>query len=189
MIPSLSRPIYSFIEDLYKTDETFHSALSRAREAYPNLPSQPVSSFDVVNRFTGEVLGDSQPDYLEEWLIEHQNPIERLVAPQGIERPYSAEAELRDAYRHYYGSLESARDIGFFPALVAGVGHELEGIIKKDPHRETIQDLINNFLGLKSYITGEELPMEELHYREPHKALDALIKLYDKKSPPAESYY
>ena len=95
----------------------------------------------------------------------------------------SAEVDARDAYRHYTGALEGAKKAGFFPSLLAGVGHELENLweVRKNPRnygkaaQATYQDIINNFLGLKDYVTGNVRDPKDLYYLSDEKEIAPIV--------------
>ncbi|MGH7452997.1 MAG: DUF6973 domain-containing protein, partial [bacterium] len=52
-----------------------------------------------------------------------------------------------DAWRHARWNQRMINEVGYCPALVAGVGHEVENLFQGSPLSEILMDLHNNAVG------------------------------------------
>jgi RHS repeat-associated protein len=74
---------------------------------------------------------------------------------------HSARNTIYDAVRHARWSYTMAVDVGSGWAGVFGVGHEIDGMLNKQPFQEMVMDLNNNAVGLQAAVTGAGMPTSQ----------------------------
>jgi len=71
----------------------------------------------------------------------------RQIAGEELDKRPNSHNDIDDAMRHAEWMRRTVQDTNNFTAWLAGTGHEIEGLLKRQPWHEMLMDLHNNSVG------------------------------------------